>query len=90
MKLQLTRLVMAAAIGLVAAMPAQSQTRVIFKSAKTYSTYYQMAVQLAEVIKRGTGGDIIVLVEESQGSVPNIKKVAKRSGNYYSHRRPRS
>ena len=41
-----------------------------------------MAVQLAEAIKRGSGGDIILTVEESQGSVQNVKEAAVRTGNY--------
>jgi len=57
-------------------------TRVTYKSAKSTSSYYQMAVQIAEAMKSGTKGDIIVTVEESQGSVQNVKEVANRSGNY--------
>ncbi len=57
-------------------------TRVTYKSAKSTSSYYQMAVQIAEAMKSGTNGDIIVTVEESQGSVQNVKEVANRSGNY--------
>ena len=59
-----------------------AETRVTYKSAKTTSSYYQMAVQIAEAIKEGTGGTIIVTVEESQGSVQNVKEVLVRSGNY--------
>lgn len=61
---------------------AHAETRVTYKSAKTSSSYYQMAVQIAEAIKAGTHGDIIVTVEESQGSVQNVKEVMVRSGNY--------
>lgn len=57
-------------------------TRVTYKSAKSTSSYYQMAVQIAETMKSGTKGNIIVTVEESQGSVQNVKEVANRSGNY--------
>ncbi|MDX2495916.1 MAG: TAXI family TRAP transporter solute-binding subunit [Desulfuromusa sp.] len=60
----------------------QAETRVTYKSAKTSSSYYQMAVQIAEAIKAGTDGDIIVTVEESQGSVQNVKEVMARTGNY--------
>lgn len=59
-----------------------AETRVTYKSAKTSSSYYQMAVQIAEAIKAGTDGDIIATVEESQGSVQNVKEVMVRSGNY--------
>ncbi|MEO0618009.1 MAG: TAXI family TRAP transporter solute-binding subunit [Pseudomonadota bacterium] len=61
---------------------AQAETRVTFKSAKTSSSYYQMSVQLAEAMKKGTDGAVIVTVEESQGSVQNVKEVTRRDGNY--------
>jgi TRAP transporter TAXI family solute receptor len=61
---------------------AQAETRVTFKSAKSTSSYYQMSVQIAEAMKKGSGGKIIVTVEESQGSVQNVMEAAKRSGNY--------
>ena len=57
-------------------------TRVTYKSAKSTSSYYQMAVQIAEAMKKGSGGEIIVTVEESQGSVQNVKEMAHRQGNY--------
>ena len=60
----------------------QAETRVTFKSAKTSSSYYQMSVQLAEAIKKGSDGEVIITVEESQGSVQNVNEAAKRSGNY--------
>lgn len=59
-----------------------AETRVTYKSAKTSSSYYQMAVQIAEAIKAGTQGQIVVTVEESQGSVQNVKEVQGRGGNY--------
>jgi len=59
-----------------------AETRVTYKSAKSTSSYYQMAVQVAEAMKKGSDGNIIVTVEESQGSVQNVKEVAKRTGNY--------
>ncbi len=80
--MKLTNLFMAAALGFAVANPVFAETRVTFKSAKTSSSYYQMAVQLAEAIKKGTDGGIIVTVEESQGSVQNVKEAAKRTGNY--------
>ena len=51
------------------ATPISAETRVTYKSAKTTSSYYQMAVQFAEAMKSGSGNNIIVTVEESQGSV---------------------
>ena len=61
---------------------ALAETRVTFKSAKSTSSYYQMSVQIAEAIKKGSGGKVILTVEESQGSVQNVKEAAKRKGNY--------
>jgi len=60
----------------------QAETRVTYKSAKSTSSYYQMAVQIAEAVKAGSNGDIILTVEESQGSVQNVKEAAVRPGNY--------
>ena len=39
---------------------AAAETRVTYKSAKSTSSYYQMAVQIAEAMKAGSGGEIIV------------------------------
>ncbi len=61
---------------------AGAETRITYKSAKSTSSYYQMAVQLAEAIKKGTKGAVILTVEESQGSVQNVKEAARRGGNY--------
>ena len=61
---------------------ASAETRVTYKSAKSTSSYYQMGVQIAEGMKAGSGGDIIVTVEESQGSVQNVMEAAVREGNY--------
>lgn len=70
------------ALGLMTATASQAETRVTYKSAKTSSSYYQMAVQIAEAMKAGTKGDVIVTVEESQGSVQNVMEAAVRPGNY--------
>lgn len=72
-------------LGLATAMSvsiANAETRVTYKSAKSTSSYYQMAVQIAESMKAGTNGDVIVTVEESQGSVQNVMESAVRTGNY--------
>ena len=61
---------------------ASAETRVTYKSAKTTSSYYQMAVQIAEAMKAGSKGEIIVTVEESQGSVQNVMEAAVRTNNY--------
>jgi len=61
---------------------AQAETRITYKSAKTTSSYYQMGVQIAEAMKSGSNGEMIVTLEESQGSVQNVMESAQRSGNY--------
>ncbi|MEM7059477.1 MAG: TAXI family TRAP transporter solute-binding subunit [Pseudomonadota bacterium] len=61
---------------------AQAETRVTYKSAKSTSSYYQMAVQISEAMKAGSDGDIIVTVEESQGSVQNVMEARVRGGDY--------
>lgn len=71
------------ALGLLCGVGAAvGETRITYKSAKSTSSYYQMAVQIAEAIKAGSGGAIIATVEESQGSVQNVKEVANRGANY--------
>ncbi|SNS32176.1 TAXI family TRAP transporter solute-binding subunit [Tropicimonas sediminicola] len=71
----------AAALALAAGVAA-AQERVTFKSAKSTSSYYQMAVQVAEAMKAGSDGGIIVTVEESQGSVQNVMEVKARGADY--------
>lgn len=67
---------------LLATTASMAETRVTYKSAKTGSSYYQMAVELAEAMKKGTDGDISITVEESQGSVQNVMESGIRQGNY--------
>ena len=71
-----------AGMGVSLAFSAQAETRITYKSAKSTSSYYQMAVQIAEAMKAGSDGNIIVTVEESQGSVQNVMESAVRPGNY--------
>jgi len=59
-----------------------ADTRITYKSAKSTSSYYQMAVQVGENINRVTNGKIVLTIEESQGSVQNVKEARKRKGNY--------
>jgi len=66
----------------MAAAPAVSETRVTYKSAKSTSSYYQMAVQIAEAMDAASDGTISVTVEESQGSVQNVMEVRARGGDY--------
>ena len=72
----------ALAVAGVISTAAIAETRVTYKSAKTTSSYYQMAVQIAEAMKAGSDGRIIVTVEESQGSVQNVMEVKGRGADY--------
>ncbi|MEZ5676330.1 MAG: TAXI family TRAP transporter solute-binding subunit [Thalassovita sp.] len=72
----------AVAAGVMVSAPAWAETRVTYKSAKAGTSYYQMGVQIAEGMKAGSGGNIIVTVEEGQGSVQNVMEVRARGGDY--------
>ena len=61
---------------------AAAETRITYKSAKSTSSYYQMAVEIAEAMKKGSDGNVIVTVEESQGSVQNVMEAIGRTNNY--------
>ncbi|EKF20703.1 TAXI family TRAP transporter solute-binding subunit [Nitratireductor pacificus] len=76
-----TSFALALAVG-ASAVAAQAETRVTYKSAKAGSSYYQMGVEIAEAMKKGTDGNIIVTIEESQGSVQNVMEVRARGGDY--------
>ena len=69
-------------VALALASTVLAETRVTYKSAKSTSSYYQMAVQIAEAMKAASGGEIIVTVEESQGSVQNVMEVKARGADY--------
>jgi len=71
-----------AAASIALATPVNAETRITYKSAKTTSSYYQMGVQISEAMKAGSDGEIIVTVEESQGSVQNVMEVKARGGDY--------
>ena len=75
-------IILLAGLALTSSITASAETRVTYKSAKSTSSYYQMAVQIAENMKAGSGGNIIVTVEESQGSVQNVMEAAVRTNNY--------
>lgn len=82
-----TAAAMALSLGLVLgvgaiAPEAAAQTRVTLKSAKAGTSYYVMMVQLGEMMKAQSGGKIQATVEESQGSVQNVKESARRPGNF--------
>ncbi|GGD17800.1 TAXI family TRAP transporter solute-binding subunit [Aureimonas glaciei] len=72
-------LVTAIAVG---APSASAEERIAYKSAKSGTSYYQMGVELANALKAGTDGGVILTVEESQGSVQNVMEAAARPGNY--------
>ncbi len=79
----ISRALVVAGLGAVLAFgSAMAETRVTYKSAKSTSSYYQMAVQIAEAMKAGTDGEIIVTVEESQGSVQNVMEARVRGADY--------
>lgn len=71
-----------AALGSLAVSPALAQTRVTLKSATAGSSYYLMMVQLGEALKTASNGDLSPTIEESQGSVQNVKEAARRQGNF--------
>ena len=70
----------ACALALGMALPAGASERITLKSAASTSSYYVMMVQLAEMLR--ATGDFSPTVEESQGSVQNVKEAAVRSGNF--------
>ena len=57
-----------------------AQEKVVLKSAKSTSSYYVMMVQLSEMLKKA--GGFSPTVEESQGSVQNVKESKVRPGNF--------
>lgn len=60
----------------------QAAEKVTYKTAKSTSSYYQMAIQYAEAIKQASSDAISITVEESQGSVQNVSEVPRRGKNY--------
>jgi len=73
----------AVALSLAAAQFASAaETRVTLKAAKAGSSYYLMTVQLGELLKTASNGDYVPTVEESQGSVQNVKESKVRQGNF--------
>ncbi|WP_299954154.1 TAXI family TRAP transporter solute-binding subunit [uncultured Roseobacter sp.] len=79
--MKLATVLLSAAVAVTASF-ATAQDRVTYKSAKSTSSYYQMGVQIAEAMKEGTDGGVIVTVEESQGSVQNVMEVRARGADY--------
>lgn len=67
---------------LAAASYAQAQERLTLKSASSASSYYAMTVQLSEMLRAASDGDILPTVEESQGSVQNVTEAGRRPGAF--------
>ena len=61
---------------------AAAETRVTLKSASSTSSYYVMTVQLAEMLRASSDGEIQPTVEESQGSVQNVSEAGRRPGAF--------
>ncbi|MFI0473698.1 TAXI family TRAP transporter solute-binding subunit [Halomonas sp. HMF6819] len=61
---------------------AYAQTLITFKSSSVGTAYYQMGIELSEVISAATEEDFVLSLEESRGSVENVMEVAARQGNY--------
>jgi TRAP transporter TAXI family solute receptor len=59
---------------------AYAQERITLKSAASTSSYYAMMVQLAEMLQQDNA--FLPTVEESQGSVQNVKESKVRPGNF--------
>ena len=74
--------VLAALAMLVCGGSADAQTRVTLKSAAAGSSYYMMTVQLGEMLRGATNGGMTATVEESQGSVQNVRDAPRRPGNF--------
>ena len=70
-------MLLALILGITSLQLAQAETRITYRSAKSTSSYYQMGVQIAEAMKAGSNGDIVVTVEEGQGSVSNVVQISR-------------
>jgi TRAP transporter TAXI family solute receptor len=83
MKLKLNSIIGVAVISSMSFMQlAQAETRITYRSAKTTSSYYQMGVQIAEAVKAGSNNNILMTIEEGQGSVSNVTQVPVRGADY--------
>jgi len=77
-----SQVLLSTAIALSCTSLALAETRITYKSAKTSSSYFQMAVEISQAVKQSTDSDYIVTVEESQGSVQNVMESVVRGPNY--------
>jgi TRAP transporter TAXI family solute receptor len=80
--MRLSRIILSLFAAISLGTVAHAESRITYKSAKSTSSYYQMAVEIAEAVKTGSSGNIIVTIEESQGSVQNVMEVIGRTNNY--------
>jgi TRAP transporter TAXI family solute receptor len=80
--MKLSKLLPIAGVALLTLNAQAGDTRITYKSAKSTSSYYQMAVQVGEQVNKATNGALVLTIEESQGSVQNVKEARKRKGNY--------
>jgi TRAP transporter TAXI family solute receptor len=80
--MKISSLVLSTAVSLMATQLTFAQTQITYKSAKTTSSYYQMAVEISQAVKKDTDNQIVITVEESQGSVQNVMESAVRGANY--------
>ena len=80
--MKLSRILPIATLALLTLNAQAGDTRITYKSAKSTSSYYQMAVQVGEQVNKATHGKLVLTIEESQGSVQNVKEARKRKGNY--------
>jgi len=79
---KISQILTAAAVLLTTVPLAHAQTRVTIKSAAASSSYYVAIVQIGEALREATNGQIVATIEESQGSVQNVKEAPKRPGNF--------
>lgn len=79
---QILKKLVTTSVVVVMSTAAFAQERITYKSAKSTSSYYQMGVQISEAVRAGTGGNVVVTVEESQGSVQNVMEVRARGADY--------
>ena len=52
-----------------------ADTKVTYKSAKSTSSYYQMAVELSEAMKNGSNGEVIITVAKYKNAGIKAAKI---------------
>lgn len=61
---------------------AYSDVQITYKSATAGTAYHQMGTELSNAVRQGSHDEIVLMQEESQGSVQNVMEVMARQGNY--------